>query len=172
MRISKILLVGLLIVMFGCIKTSTDYVFQKDGNIIEVPSGKNEKEKQKIREKQIYIAPKDSFKSSFGEYSYQGYIDPQTITRNWIVLDKYIILVGPSAFELYYKNPKSPCKIPVAVFLVYKGMPMGFSYLYGGDVYLYLFDEGTKCYKGKKLEGKAKDSFKKKFNKVLEIRDI
>ena len=109
----------------------------------------------------------DCIKSEYGGYSYLGHIDPQKITRNWILLEELSRPVPPSGMEIYYKNPESPCEIPVAVFLVSQEGFLGFGYLHGGNVYLYLFDFASKCYIGKQLEGDAEPRFKKKLGEAL-----
>uniref|UniRef100_A0A6H1ZEG5 Uncharacterized protein n=1 Tax=viral metagenome TaxID=1070528 RepID=A0A6H1ZEG5_9ZZZZ len=111
-------------------------------------------------------------KSEYGDYSYQGHIDPQTITRNWTLLEDKCVLIGPGTMEMYYQNPKSPCEIPVAVFLVYQGAFLGYGYLRDGNVHLYLFDLDSKCYIGKQLEGEAAPLFRKKLGEALGMKSL
>ena len=114
--------------------------------------------------------PSGCVMSVYGDYSYQGKIDPQVITSSWIVLEDQCRLVGPSLMELYYKNPESPCEIPVAVFLVYQRAFIAVAYLYDGGAYLYLLDIDSKCYIGKQLEGDAEPRFKAKLGEALGLR--
>ena len=103
----------------------------------------------------------DCRKSAFGEYSYQGHIDPQRITNEWEFLADYTKEIGPSAAEIYWKNPVES-NLTVAVFLVFQGAFLGYAYLLDDVVYLYLLNMDNKCYIGKVLEGDAKFSFRKK----------
>ncbi len=34
-------------------------------------------------------------KSEFGDYSYQGHIDPQIITRDWMTVEELVKPIGP-----------------------------------------------------------------------------
>ena len=108
--------------------------------------------------------------STFGQYSYQGDIDPQTITREWIVLDEQTRPYGPGSIEIYYRNPDMPCEIPIAVFLVHKGAFLSFAYLQCGDVHLYALDLDSKCYRGDVLKGFARHSFKARLGEALGLR--
>ena len=116
--------------------------------------------------------PEDCIKSVYGDYSYQGYIDPQVITNSWILLEDKCMPIGPGTLEMYFRNPESPCEIPVAVFLVYQGAFIGFAYLYDGGAYLYLFDLDSKCYIGKRLEGEVEPRFKEKLGGALGLRSL
>ena len=116
--------------------------------------------------------PEGCTKSTFGEYSYQGLIDPQTITENWIIIEEQCRFIGPSTMELYYQNPDMPCEIPVAVFLVFEEIFLGFAYLHDGSAYLYLLDLDSRCYVGKRLEGDTKPYFKKKLGAALGQRSL
>ena len=89
-------------------------------------------------------------------------MDPQTVTRNWTVLPDETRPYGPSAIEVYYKNPDMPCEIPIAVFLVDRGIFSTFAYLRNGEAYLYVLDEESKCYRGGILKGFARHSFRKR----------
>jgi len=103
----------------------------------------------------------DCRKSIHGEYSYQGHIDPQRITNEWEFLTDATKLIGPSAAEVYYKNPVES-NLPVAVFLVFRDAFLGYAYLLDDVVYLYLFDVESKCYMGTALESDAKFGFRRK----------
>ena len=124
-------------------------------------------EVQNLREELAAEIPEGCTESIYGKYSYQGLMDPQTITENWTIIEEKCRLVGPSIMELYYQNPDMPCEIPVAVFLVFEGIFLGFAYLHGGNVYLYLLDLDSMCYLGKQLEGDAEPRFKKKLGEAL-----
>jgi len=103
----------------------------------------------------------DCRQSTFGDYSYQGHIDPQQITNEWEFLTDSTSLIGPSVAEVYYKNP-TESNLTVAVFLVFQGAFLGYGYLLDDTVYLYLFDVDNKCYRGAVLEGDFKLSFRRR----------
>lgn len=112
------------------------------------------------------------FESTFGRYSYQGDIDPQTVIQDWIVLEDETRPYGLGAIEVYYRNPDMPCEIPIAVFLVHKGVLASFAYLQNGEVHLYALDLESKCYRGDVLQGYARHSFKLRLGEALGMRSI
>ena len=118
------------------------------------------------------IETQGCIKSTLGEYSYQGDIDPQTITRDWIVLEDKTRPYGFGSIEVYYQNPDMPCEIPIAVFLMYQGIFLSFAYLQSGEVHLYALDLETKCYRGDSLKGYARHSFKARLGEALGLRPL
>ena len=110
-------------------------------------------------------------KSEYGNYSYQGHIDPQIITRDWMIVEELVRQIGPGQLEVPYRN-LDDSDIKAAVFMVYEGAFLGYAYLKGDSVYLYLLDLDSKCYIGKELEGSSQNSFRKQLLLTLGTKAI
>ena len=90
--------------------------------------------------------------SAFGDYTYEGMVDPNTIMSEWIEITRNVIgndMYGrPSLGEIYYENPNHDELLRYATVVIYiiHNTMAGYSYMLDGVVYIFQYDEATKNY--------------------------
>jgi len=104
-----------------------------------------------------------------GKYTYIG-IDPAEIVENWDLVA--FVPMGSGIFELAFRNPDIDSSYTVAVAFVVWGVVEGYSYIYDGEIDVFLYRAETNSYEStydksnEELVQLWKDKYDRYFNLV------